>query len=94
MPLVDPTLEGIHSEAARGEMCIWVLTGEGSLDGGQESTKVGGGSPSLHVDVNRAEGHSSRVLGAVVVWAQGGRGGWLGPLGLQLPPRPHFPGMR
>lgn len=35
--------EGIHSEAARGEMCVWVLTGEGSLDGGQESTKVGGG---------------------------------------------------
>lgn len=43
------------------------------------------------MDVNRAEGHSWRVLAAVVVWTHGRRGGWLGALGLQFPPRPHFP---
>lgn len=73
-------------------MCFLVLT-EGSLDSGQDSAQDGG-SPSLHVDVNRAEGHSCRVLAAVAVWAQGRRGGWLGDLGLQLPSCPHFPVMR
>ena len=41
----------------------------------------GWGSPSLHVDVNRAEGHSCRVLAAVAVWAQGRWEEGLGPLG-------------
>ena len=54
----------------------------------------GWGSPSLHVDVNRAEGHSCRVLAAVAVWAQGRRGGRPGPLGFQFPPCPHVPGTR
>lgn len=43
------------------------------------------------MDVNGTEGHSCRVLAAVAVWVQGRRGGWLGALGLQLPPGPHFP---
>ena len=69
-------------------MCSVVLT-EGSLDSGQDSAQWG--SPSLHVDVNRAEGHSCRVLAAVAVSTQGSRGGWPGALGLQLPSYPHFP---
>lgn len=46
------------------------------------------------MDVNGTEGHSCRVLAAVAIWVQGRRGGWLGALGLQLPPGPHFPVMR
>lgn len=43
------------------------------------------------MDVNRAEGHRGWMLAGGAVWAQGRRGGWLGALGLQLPPCPHFP---
>lgn len=57
-------------------------------------TAPGWGSPSLHVDVNRAEGHRGWMLAGGAVRAQGRRGGWLGALGLQLPPCPHFPVMR
>lgn len=45
------------------------------------------------MDVNRAEGHSGRVLAAAAVRALGRRGGWFGALGLQLPPGSHFPAM-
>lgn len=49
------------------------------------------GSPSLHLDIGRVEGHGSRLLAAIAVWLQGRRDRWLWALGLQLPPGPHSP---
>lgn len=66
-----------------------VHPGESSLDSGRDGGSMG--SPSLRVEVNRAEGHRCRLLAAVAVWVHGRRSNWLRAFGLQLPPHPHFP---